>query len=94
MFVLFVLIHVCLSVHTMLFYFSVDATHSACLVRFVNDCPVANANSKMVLAERNNQPYLVLFALKDVKKDEELRYDYGDTRSKLSWRSDVSIYLT
>lgn len=35
------------------------------------------ANCKMVKVVVDNQPRLCLFAIQDISKDTELRYDYG-----------------
>ena len=39
-----------------------------------------------------DKPYLCLFATKNIEKDEELRYDYGD-EANMWWRNDVSKWI-
>ncbi|KAK3589796.1 hypothetical protein CHS0354_015799 [Potamilus streckersoni] len=73
-----------------MYYFSfknknycVDATaESGRLGRLLNHSKTA-ANCQTKLVEVNGQPRLILVALKDITKGEELLYDYGD-RSKSS----------
>lgn len=63
---------------------SIDATNSDCLARMVNDCPQSKANCKMEIIDVDGSPRLCLFALRNICKHEELRYDYGV--ADLSWR--------
>lgn len=39
-----------------------------------------------------DKPYLCLSATKNIEKDEELRYDYGD-EANMWWRNDVSKWI-
>lgn len=58
--------------------FSIDATQNQCVARMVNDIDrttLANCKMKKVVVE--GVPRLGLFALVDIKENEELRYDYG-----------------
>ena len=71
--------------------YSIDATSSTCLARFVNDSPSKFCNCKMVLHVYNGEPNLCLVALKDILPEEELRYDYGEKNKKLFWRQQVRI---
>ena len=66
--------------------FSIDATFSKGLGRLVNDAPSSksNCNSVMRKVKEGSETYLVLYALRDIKIGEELRYDYGV--KDLSWR--------
>ena len=57
--------------------FSVDATFSKGLGRLVNDAPSNKSNSVMRKVKEGSETYLVLYALRDIKIGEELRYDYG-----------------
>lgn len=52
------------------------------LGRLVNDD--SNPNAKMRKIVLHDLPHLCLFAIKDIKKDEEITYDYGGTG--LPWR--------
>ena len=61
-----------------LFKFSVDATKTNTLCRHVNDSPTVSNNCKMKLRCFFDKSYLCLFATKNIEKDKELRYDYGD----------------
>ena len=76
------------SVHFNVEFFShsIDATNSERIARFVNDAPdgshLNNCVMKMVMVE--NYPRLCLFANREIKKGEELRYDYGDPN--VPWR--------
>lgn len=72
-----------------MFYFDnmcIDATNSSCLARFVNDSPLRYSNCKMSLIHDDSRPHLCLTAIKDIKPNEELRYDYGDKKSNMFWR--------
>ncbi|XP_062842443.1 uncharacterized protein LOC134301589 [Trichomycterus rosablanca] len=51
--------------------------------RLVNDS--ADPNSKMKKIVLNDTPHLCLFAIKDIRKDEEITYDYGG--NNLTWRT-------
>ena len=64
--------------------FSVDATFSKGLGRLVNDAPSNKSNSVMRKVKEGSETYLVLYALRDIKIGEELRYDYGV--KDLPWR--------
>lgn len=74
------------------FKFSVDATKTNTLCRYVNDSPTISSNCKMKLHCFFDKPYLCLFATKNIEKDEELRYDYGD-EANMWWRNDVSKWI-
>ena len=39
-----------------------------------------------------DKPCLCLFTTKNIEKDEELRYDYGD-EANMWWRNDESIWI-
>ena len=68
-------------------YFSVDATETTGLCKYINDSPVPNCVMKKISVE--HRPYLCLFALKDIDIGEELRYNYGDASKNLWWRKNV-----
>ena len=36
-------------------------------------------------------PFLCLFAYNDIEIGDELRYDYGENKNELQWRSEVHI---
>ncbi|KAJ1156684.1 hypothetical protein NDU88_009402 [Pleurodeles waltl] len=58
-------------------YFSVDGNGGRA-GHFMNDDHI-NPNAKMKLtADRKGKPHLCAFAIKDIKKVEEIVYDYGD----------------
>ena len=78
--------------HIDFFKFSVDATKTNTLCRYVNDSPTISSNCKMKLHCLFDKPYLCLFATKNIEKDEELRYDYGD-EANMWWRNDVSKWI-
>lgn len=61
-----------------------DATFSDGLGRLVNDEPSSKANCVMRKVKGGTKVYLALYALKNIEKGEELRYDYGV--KDLPWR--------
>jgi SET domain-containing protein len=61
-----------------------DATFSSGLGRLVNDSEAKDANSQMRKIVIQGQPRLILSAKRNIKKGEELRYDYGV--KDLPWR--------
>ncbi|WAR20332.1 KMT5A-like protein [Mya arenaria] len=68
----------------------IDATaDTQRLAKFVNDAPLRNpkCNAKMKLVVFGGRPRLCLFALRDIKFGEEIRYDYGEDDRLLFWRS-------
>ena len=66
----------------------IDATSSTCLAKFVNDSPSCYSNCKMTLKVDGTEPHLCLIAIKNIAKNEEIRYDYGESIHRLSWRKD------
>ena len=74
-----------------LIYYSIDATYSKRLGKFVNDS--ISTNCRMKLIETVMGPKLCLFANPEgIKKGMELRYNYGE--KNLPWRnSKVSIKI-
>ena len=69
-------------------FFSVDATNSIGRVaRYINDSKFVNCLIKVVIVE--NKPHLCIFALVDIDKDIELRYNYGEPG--LPWRINVRV---
>ena len=52
----------------------------------MNDSPYPNAKIRMV--KLNGKPHLCIFALRDISKSEEIRYDYGV--GDLPWRQKVN----
>lgn len=55
------------------------------LGRLVNHGEKKEINSKLkVIPDKNEQPALCIFALREIKKGEELLYDYGI--SDLPWK--------
>ena len=77
-----------LSFYACLLLFSIDATFSNCLARFVNDSPYGNCDMRKYIIK--NDPHLCLVALKNLEEGVELRYDYNDDSENLPWRKDVS----
>ncbi|XP_047125038.1 uncharacterized protein LOC124807308 isoform X2 [Hydra vulgaris] len=82
---------------------SIDATQSTCMAKFINDSPDKYANCQPKTCVVNGIPHLLLYAKKDIAKDSELRYNYGDS-SNQQWRklakyqepftmSEVNAYL-
>jgi hypothetical protein len=69
-------------------YFSVDATFTTRIGRYVNDAQSASANCTMkVLLDENEAPHLCLFN-KDhiIPAGVELDYYYGLTEPSMYWR--------
>ena len=60
---------------------SIDATDTDCLCKFVNDSPAGNCVMKKVYVR--SKPFLCLFAIKDISKGEELRYNYEEDPANL-----------
>ena len=79
------------------FIFSIDATEDNHLGRFVNDSPSKDANCVIRTKIFDNKPYLCIYAKKDIKKGDELRYDYGGTygaeSKKFWWRKEVKCFI-
>jgi len=65
-------------------YFSIDASASCRLGRFVNDSPRRYANCAPKAMYIAGQPRLLLFAIRNIQYGTELRFDYGV--AKLPWR--------
>lgn len=72
--------------------YSIDATSSSCLCRFINDSPPAYANCTMKKFEMGGMPEIFLVPTKDIPAGTELRYNYNDTN--LPWRKKVSQSFT
>ena len=66
------------------FCYSIDATNTNCLAKFINDSPSSKANCKIVVVHLAGTPHLCIFAKRDINMYEELRYDYGC--AQLEWR--------
>lgn len=67
---------------------SVDATFSKRKGRYVNDGYGGQQNSVMKVIEVTSIPHLALFATQNIKKGEEICYDYGVLT--LPWRKQVT----
>ncbi len=65
-------------------FFSVDASNSDRLARFINDAPRQEANCHAKTVFLVDKPRVLIFANKDIQVNEELRYDYGVTDAP--WR--------
>ena len=70
------------------FVFSIEATFSIVIGKFVNDSPQSFANCQMKQYLLDGIPHLCLVAKKKISKDTDLRYDYGDKPNQ-SWRGNV-----
>ena len=70
-------------------FFSLDATKSKRIGRNINDSGKMYLNSVMKKILVNETPRLCLFAKKDIDKNTEIRYDYGERSSVLPWRKEV-----
>ncbi|PIK47617.1 putative N-lysine methyltransferase SETD8-A-like [Apostichopus japonicus] len=68
----------------------IDASDSCGNGRMVNDGKNL-ANCKMMVFTKEGVPKLCLFALKDVERGSELRFDYGF--SELPWRERIKLKL-
>lgn len=64
--------------------FSIDATESCRLAKFVNDAPRTQANCIAKAAYIVGKPTVLLFAASKITAGTELRYDYGG--KDLPWR--------
>ncbi|CAC5403206.1 unnamed protein product [Mytilus coruscus] len=70
---------------------SIDGTYSRLKARYVNDGIGMEKNSVMKRIDVDDSPHLALFAVRDIKTGEELRYDYGETSKYLPWRKKSKI---
>ena len=68
---------------------SIDATKSTGMCRLVNDSKKGNSKMRKIVA-LDGQPYLCLFATKDIEPGWELRYNYGESPKKMWWRDSVN----
>ena len=71
------------------FIYSVDATNTECLGRYVNDSSVPNCIVKVNV--HDGVPHLCIYALSDIQCGLELRYNYGVPG--LCWRKKVYVHL-
>ena len=72
-------------------FFSIDGTNEKRFGKFVNDTSPQFANCTVRSIEMGNKEiFLCIFAIKDIKDGEELRYSYGSTG--LHWRK-IGYYL-
>ena len=67
--------------------YSIDATYTNSLCRYVNDSKKGNCVMKKL--SQDGEPRLCLFAVSGIKKGDELRYNYGEDSTKLFWRNKV-----
>ncbi|XP_065681675.1 uncharacterized protein LOC124811063 isoform X2 [Hydra vulgaris] len=69
----------------------IDATNQLSFMGcMVNDSPSIYANAKMKRIVESSHVSLCLFATKTIDVGTELRYDYGDERKKMFWRTMAS----
>lgn len=73
-------------------FFSIDATLSNALGRFVNDSPKDYANCFMKQIVIDGKPKLFLVAKEHIQANKELRYSYN--APDLEWRGNVSFILS
>lgn len=73
------------------FISSIDGTSANRLGNFVNDSSDGNCECQVVMYE--NIPHLCLFAKEDIEIGEELRYNYGEDKKFLWWRTEVQFAL-
>lgn len=76
------------------FLYSIDAkNHIDRLCRYANDAPKTETecNAIMKMKVFNSYPRLCLFALRDIKAGDEIRYDYGEDERSLVWRKKVGL---
>ncbi|XP_065678961.1 uncharacterized protein LOC124815031 [Hydra vulgaris] len=67
-------------------YFNITGSNG----KFIDDSPPKYANSMIKrYVSLNQSTYLALYAIKDIGVSTELRYDYGDDPSKMTWRKEV-----
>ena len=74
-----------------MFNFSIDATHSSRLGRFVNDSPRRYSNCVPKAMWICGKPRLLFFAGKRISPGTELRYDYG---TQSLWRKVCNVLLS
>ena len=74
-------------------FFSVDATYQENIGRMINDAVPGSLlqNAKIKIVVENCEPHICLFAKREIKKGEEIRYDYGE--DNLPWRMVIFIFL-
>ena len=72
--------------------FSIDATFSTQIGRYVNDGTGHEKNAELRIVYVDTKPHVVLFACRNISKNEEIRFDYG--AENLPWRQKdiVSIF--
>ncbi|KAL5079291.1 hypothetical protein RYX36_007712 [Vicia faba] len=64
---------------------NIDATRIGNVARFVNhSCDGGNLSTKLIRSSGALFPRLCFFALKDIQKDEELTFSYGEIRKRSS----------
>lgn len=77
--------------------FSIDATKTPNrLCHFINDSSIKDrsCNATMKLKVFKDYPRLCLFALRQIKAGNEIRYDYGEDRRLLFWRKEVPRHVS
>nr|XP_047139126.1 uncharacterized protein LOC124815031 [Hydra vulgaris] len=71
-------------------YFNITGSNG----KFIDDSPPKYANSMIKrYVSLNQSTYLALYAIKDIGVSTELRYDYGDDPSKMTWRKEDEINI-
>ena len=67
--------------------FSVDGGNADAIGKYLNDSPQRYANCCVKVQSFNGVPRLCIYSTRDIKRGEELRYDYNMEDSP--WRADV-----
>ena len=71
-------------------FFSIDATFSETIARYVNNAPEKYANFKIEKIVGDGSPHLLLVEKKYIPEKMELRHSYGDIKN-LRWRQQVCM---
>ena len=63
-------------------YYSIDATNNdGSKGRLINHCKKGNLTPKVIVID--TIPHIIFIAKKDIRRDEELLYDYGERRKHI-----------
>ena len=68
-------------------FFSIDATHTTQIGKYVNDSPFPNAQDSAIYL--NGRSHLRMFASKDIPQKTEIRYTYDDIEENMWWWKNV-----
>ena len=78
-------------VDSLCLFYSIDATFSKRKCRYINDGCGGKQNSTIKPVIVRGKPHLAVFAQRNIKKGEEILYDYGVT--SLPWREKVGTTI-